>query len=62
MVQPYLVRRTDVPGGGGSWSRRLRHRHIEVMAHLPHFLQVTYDNNRRHSALKYRSPNAFEAD
>jgi hypothetical protein len=34
----------------------------DVIAHLPHFLGQVYNNNRQHSALNYRSPNALEAD
>jgi putative transposase len=34
----------------------------DVIAHLPHFLEQIYNNKRQHSALNYRSPNAFEAD
>ena len=34
----------------------------DVIARLPHFLETIYDNNRQHSALNYRSLNAFEAE
>ena len=34
----------------------------DVSAHLPHFLEHIYNNNRQHSALHYRSPNTFEAE
>ena len=34
----------------------------EVIAQLPHFLEVIDNDNRQHSALNYRSPNAFEAE
>jgi putative transposase len=34
----------------------------DVIARLPHFLEHTYNNHRQHSALNYRSPNAFEAE
>jgi putative transposase len=34
----------------------------DVIAHLPHFLETIYNNNRLHSALGYRSPNEYEAD
>jgi hypothetical protein len=34
----------------------------DVIAHLPHFMEIIYNNNRQHSALDYRSPNAVEAD
>jgi putative transposase len=34
----------------------------DVMAHLPHFLETIYNNNRLHSSLGYRSPNEYEAD
>jgi hypothetical protein len=34
----------------------------DVIAHLPHFLENIYNNNRLHSALSYRSPNEYEAD
>lgn len=34
----------------------------DVIAHLPHFLETICNSNRQHSALNYRSPNAFEAD
>ena len=34
----------------------------DVIAHLPHFLETIYNNNRQHSALNYRSPNTFEAE
>jgi putative transposase len=33
----------------------------DVIAHVPHFLEQIYNNNRQHSALTYRSPNAVEA-
>ncbi len=35
---------------------------VEVIAHLPHFLERVYNNDRMHSALGYRSPNEYEAD
>jgi serine/threonine-protein kinase len=31
----------------------------DVIARLPHFLEHTYNNQRQHSALQYRSPNTF---
>lgn len=34
----------------------------DVIARLPHLLETIYNNNRQHSALGYRSPNACEAD
>jgi putative transposase len=34
----------------------------DVMAHLPHFLETIYNNNRLHSALGDRSPNECDAD
>ena len=34
----------------------------DVIARLPHFLETIYNNNRQHSALNYRSLNAFEAE
>lgn len=34
----------------------------DVIAHLPHFLETIDNNNRQHSALNYRSPDAFEAE
>jgi putative transposase len=54
-----------------SFMKTLKHEEIyprgyrtmaDIIAHLPHFLEVTYNNHRQHSALNYRSPNAFEAD
>ncbi|WP_309669863.1 integrase core domain-containing protein [Gemmatimonas sp.] len=54
-----------------SFMKTLKHEEIyprgyrtmkDVIAYLPHFLEVTYNNNRQHSALNYQSPNAFEAD
>jgi len=54
-----------------SFMKTLKHEEIyprgyrtiaDVIAHLPHFLETIYNNNRQHSALGYRSPNAFEAD
>lgn len=54
-----------------SFMKTLKHEEIyprgyrtmaDVIAHLPHFLEVTYNNNRQHAALNYRSPNAFETD
>ena len=34
----------------------------DVIAHLPHFLETIYNNNRQHSALHYQSPKSFEAE
>lgn len=54
-----------------SFMKTLKHEEIyprgyrtmaDVIAHLPHFLEHTYNNQRQHSALNYRSPNAFEAE
>ncbi len=54
-----------------SFMKTLKHEEIylrgyrtmaDVIAHLPHFLETIYNNNRLHSALNYRSPNAFEAE
>ena len=54
-----------------SFMKTLKHEEIyprgyrtmaDVIAHLPHFLEQIYNNKRQHSALNYRSPNAFEAD
>jgi putative transposase len=36
-------------------------RTADVIAHLRHFLGHIYHNQRQHSALKAREPNAFEA-
>lgn len=33
-----------------------------MAAAIAHFLEIIYNNKRQHSALNYRSPNAFEAD
>jgi len=55
----------------GSFMKTLKHEEIyprryrtmaDVIAHPPHFLEHTYNNQRQHSALNYRSPNAFEAE
>lgn len=54
-----------------SFMKTLKHEEIyprgyrtvaDVIARLPHFLETIYNNNRQHSALNYRSPNAFEAE
>lgn len=54
-----------------SFMKTLKHEEIyprgyrtmaDVIAHLPHFLEQIYNNNRQHSALNYRSPNTFEAE
>ena len=54
-----------------SFMKTLKHEEIyarpyrtmgDVIAHLPHFLETIYNNNRLHSALGYRSPNEYEAD
>lgn len=54
-----------------SFMKTLKHEEIyprgyrtmtDVIAHLPHFLEHIYNNIRLHSALNYRSPNAFEPD
>lgn len=54
-----------------SFIRTLKHSEIsprgyrtmaDVIAHLPHFLEQIYNNNRQHSALSYRSPSAFETE
>ncbi len=54
-----------------SFMKTLKHEEIyprgyrtmaDVITHLPHFLEIIYNNNRQHSALDYRSPNAFEAE
>lgn len=54
-----------------SFMKTLKHEEIyareyrtldDVVTHLPHFLETIYNNDRLHSALGYRSPNAFEAD
>ena len=54
-----------------SFMKTLKHEEIyprgyrtmaDVIARLPHFLETIYNNNRQHSALNYRSPNAFLAE
>ena len=54
-----------------SFMKTLKHEEIyprgyrtmaDVIAHLPHFLEQIYNNHRQHSALSYRSPNAFETE
>ena len=54
-----------------SFMKTLKHEEIyprgyrtmaDVIARLPHFLETIYNNNRQHSVLGCRSPNAFEAD
>ena len=34
----------------------------DVIERLSHVLETTYNNDRQHSVLGYRSPNAFEHD
>lgn len=34
----------------------------DVIAHLPHFLEHIYNDQRQHSGLDDRSPKAFEAE
>jgi putative transposase len=52
-----------------SFMKTLKHEEIylrpyrtmdDVIAHLPHFLETIYNNNRVHSALGYRTPNEHE--
>ena len=54
-----------------SFMKTLKHEEIyprgyrtmaDVIARLPHFLETIYNNHRQHSALNYRSPNAFETE
>ncbi len=53
-----------------SFMKTLKHEEIylrpyrtmaDVIAHLPHFLETVYNNNRLHSGLGYRTPNEVEA-
>ncbi len=53
-----------------SFMKTLKHEEIyprgyrtlaDVITHLPHYLETIYNNDRLHSALGYRSPNAFES-
>lgn len=34
----------------------------DIIAHLPHFLETIYPNDRLHSVLGYRTPNEYEAE